>query len=419
MAQPKGILYEVRWNEICPWLILVQALRVSVMVRVLGLAFVGVLLTQWGWAAIDGVFADHSAGLEELTDPAAGPALEAATSISQVVARIPDFEELAGHATSGPLVRAWSWLAQPFAQQTSREASWQRSLALSLSGIWTIAVWALWGGAITRISGVYLTRGETLGPLSALKAALAKWGATAGSPLIVLLGVGALAVPMVFDGILLRLDFLAMLAGFLWILVLGWGMLLALALLGLLVGWPLMWATLAVERTDAFDGVSRCYAYVYQRPLHLMFYVVVATALGYLGELVVNCFAVAAVVLSEWTISWGAGNLRTAELVTTLTGDAQAELGTMLTIGGRSVQFWKWMLQAVAASFSVGYLWSASVGIYLLLRRQVDGIEMDEIAFEPGEMNPKALSELATDETGVPQIDPEGRGMTDDGDSAT
>jgi len=397
MSQPQGTLYEIRWNEVCPWLILVRALRVSALIRVMALAFVGVLLTQWGWSAIDRVFTENPAGLERLTDRQVKPILRASDEV-------PKINDFVVRTASGPLVRAWSWLAQPFAKLPNREATWQHSLALSLSGIWTILVWALFGGAITRISAVHLTRGETLGPLVALKAALAKWRATAGAPLIVLLVVATLAVPMILGGLLLRIDFLAMFAGLFWAIILAWGMLLALALVGLLLGWPLMWATVSVERTDAFDGISRCYAYIYQRPQHLAFYVLVATCLGFLGEFAVQYFAAAAVELSEWTISWGAGNERTAELVTMTAGDAPSNLSTTVAAGMRAAQFWKWTLHAIVSSFSVGYLWSASVGIYLLLRRHIDSTEMDEIAFEAGDRQEKGLPNLETDESGVPQV---------------
>ncbi len=393
MPQPPGTLYEIRWNEICPWLILVRALRVSIMVRVLVLACIGVLLTQWGWSAIDSLFAENGANLEQLTDHQAERML-----------RVPTLESLTGDA--GPMVRAWSWLAQPLLLLTRHETTWQRSLALALSGIWAIVVWALLGGAITRIAAMHLTRGETIGPLTALRASLAKWGATAGAPLIALLGIAALAMPMLLDGFLLRLDAFAMLAGIFWVLLLAWGMLLAIVSLGLLLGWPLMWATVGVERTDAFDSVSRCYAYIYQRPLHLAFYLLVAICLDFLGEAVVCYFAAAAVVLSEWTISWGAGSERVAELV----ARPPSDLSTTVAIGARAVQFWKWTLSALVASFSVGYLWSASVGIYLLLRRQVDSIELEEIAFDVVEPQ-DGLPELKPGESGVPQVDGE---MTND-----
>jgi len=71
MSQPRpystGELTQIRWSEVCPWLILVRALRVSLMVRVLLLAFVGTLLTEWGWSTIDH-FSAEPASLIRLTD---------------------------------------------------------------------------------------------------------------------------------------------------------------------------------------------------------------------------------------------------------------------------------------------------------------------------------------------------------------
>ena len=53
MSQPTGSIYEIRWNELCPWLVLAKALRVSLLIRVLGYAWLGLLLTQWGWSVCE------------------------------------------------------------------------------------------------------------------------------------------------------------------------------------------------------------------------------------------------------------------------------------------------------------------------------------------------------------------------------
>ncbi len=401
MSQPHGSLYEIRWNEVCPWLILVRALRVSLMARVLGLAFAGVLLTQGGWSAIGFIFPELSPGLVRLTDQRMRPYLSNLDYPNPgEIRRTSRSRPIAMLAVSSPLVRGWSWLTQPFRRLLNRDATWQRSLALSLSGLWTLVVWALFGGAIARIAAVYLTRGETLGPWVALKSALTKWGATAGAPLIVLVAAAALALPLAFDGLLMWNNFLAMFAGILWPVVLAWGLLLTLVLLGLCLGWPLMWATAAVERTDAFDGVSRSYAYVSQRPLHLIFYVLVAAGLGFLGNFLVQSIAYATVEVSEWTISLGLSSERTAELVES----SQADLSASADLGRRAILFWKGMLQTLVASYSVGYLWSASVAIYLLLRRHIDSTEMEEIAFEENDLPPSGLPHLEPDESGVPEV---------------
>ena len=79
-----------------------------------------------------------------------------------------------------------------------------------------------------------------------------------------------------------------LLGGLLWPLALVAGLLMTLLLLGLLFGWPLMWATISAEGTDSFDALSRSYAYVFQRPLHYLFYIMVAAVIGWLGWLLVR-----------------------------------------------------------------------------------------------------------------------------------
>jgi hypothetical protein len=204
---------------------------------------------------------------------------------------------------------------------------------------------------------------------------------------------------------------MALVIGLSWVFIIVWGLVLAILLIGLLIGWPLMWATVGVERTDAFDGVSRCYAYVYQRPLHLMFYIVLAIGLGWLGQVGVTYFALAAASLGEWAVSWGAGRERLAALLapvvtTDIPGVDGADtdgLTGLVASGAAGIRFWKATLQLVVASYAVAYLWSAAVGIYLLLRRQVDATEMDEvITEEAAEENRHGLPPLHADPSGVP-----------------
>ena len=93
MSQPPGTLYEIRWNEICPWLILVRALRVSLSIRVLAFAFVGVVLTQWGWAALDSLFSKSAANL--------GPIAERTADLAHDFSDI----ELAGNKLVGQMLK--------------------------------------------------------------------------------------------------------------------------------------------------------------------------------------------------------------------------------------------------------------------------------------------------------------------------
>ncbi|MCG8448683.1 MAG: hypothetical protein MI725_03760 [Pirellulales bacterium] len=394
ISHPVGVLHDIRWSEICPWLILVRSLRVSLLVRVLLLAWVGVVLTQLGWAAIDRIFSDHPVRLESITG-------------SDPRFSLLDHNDKPWY-TNNSLVQAWHWLGQPFIRLAAREGNWLDSLVLTCSGIWGIAVWSFFGGAISRIAALHLARGETIGPVAALQAAVSTFPGTAGAPLIAFLGAAALAAPLVLAGMLVRLDLMLLLTGLAWVFVLAWGLMLAVVLLGLLFGWPLMWSTLAVERSDAFDAVSRTYAYVYQRPLQLLFYLLVVAALGFLGEFVVYSFASAAVHFSQWAISWGAGNERTAELVMLSTeGGTSDALGGMAATGAKVIFWWKWNWMAVAAAYPVAYLWSSAAGIYFLLRRHVDATEMDEIALSQQEQL-LGVPDLESNNADLPEEKPPG-----------
>ena len=89
---------------------------------------------------------------------------------------------------------------------------------------------------------------------------------------------------------------------------------MTILLAGVLLGWPLMWATISVEGTDSFDALNRTYAYVFQRPLRYLFYAIVAAVIGWLGWIVVENFAASVIWLASWAASWGAGSARMQEL---------------------------------------------------------------------------------------------------------
>ena len=234
-------LVAVRWNELFPWLILFRAARVALMARVIALAVVGVLATQVGWSAIESVFwnAKQSPPLVRITQrpaptplqglgaPGEGAAQEireepqaetgtgvesAATGEStpswrEMTAALtrPDvFESVDGQTCSGPLARGWAWIVQPLSRLYGAK-SWGEWFALHLAGGWTIAVWALFGGAISRIAAIYLTRGEAISLVQATTEAVKKWPSTAGAPTCCYLALAVLAVPLLAAGAMIRL----------------------------------------------------------------------------------------------------------------------------------------------------------------------------------------------------------------------
>ena len=394
MSHASGSITAVRWGEICPWLILVRAARVALMLRVIALALVGVLLTHGGWTLVDRVLIDPQ--FEPSLNRLSGPAL---TETPGAAVAIDAEAGVMVHAQTfgGPLYRGWSWAMQPFVRLIHADGP-RQWVGFTVDGLWAIAVWALIGGAIARIAALYLTQGETIGPIAALRAAFVKWPSTAGAPVVALLGMLIIALPLMAVGLLLRVDLFALAIGLVWALVLLGGVAIAILAIGLALGWPLMWSTVAVERTDAFDGVSRAYAYVFQRPLQALFYVAVAGLLGLLAQLAVNIFVETTLSATAWAVGAGAGDDRMAELLDPY-GTTKSEKWA-----GGGMRFWTTALTGLAAAFPMAYLWPAATGIYLLLRRHIDSTEMTETAFDEG-TPVRGLPTLAPDAaTGVPQV---------------
>ena len=77
----------------------------------------------------------------------------------------------------------------------------------------------------------------------------------------------------------------------------------------------------------------------------------------------------------------------------------------MKRLAATAIGFWKSLLGALAAGYQAGFLWVASVGVYLLLRKDIDGAEMDEVYVEdePEFGMPPLADDVAT---GVPEVDP-------------
>lgn len=421
MALPSGSIYEIRWNELCPWLVLAKTLRASLLVRVLVYAWLGLLLTHWGWQACESMWF-KSAGRSELAAESTNVRNPRATNRRLLAGSLVPDDSLGTVVSSrprnylepqplrwvrnhwrvhgfGPLVEGWRRLNLPFIQIFQLESTRGDTLRFLICGLWAVVVWAFFGSAIARTTARYCTDGETITPVAAARAAITKWPSTAGAPVIALVFVALLAIPLALTGLLSRVDLLALVAGLLWILLLAGGFVLAVVLIALWIGWPLMWATIAVERSDAFDAASRTAAYVYQRPLRFAFYVFVATALGIFGQIVVSGFASATTHLTEWAASWGSGSERIAELA--IPADVSAEaLSGSAALAAQAIGFWKRMLVTLAAAYPLAYLFSASVGIYLLLRLHVDSTEMDEIVGDRDELLLPTQSRVDADQAG-------------------
>ncbi|MEM6333165.1 MAG: hypothetical protein AAF823_07480 [Planctomycetota bacterium] len=160
-------------------------------------------------------------------------------------------------------------------------------------------------------------------------------------------------------------------------------------LIGMAAAGNLMMPALAVEGTDAFDAVSRSYAYVFGRPLHFLWYTAVL--------LVAGALAYAALGLAVYGTMWLA---RGAAGVLVFRGDEAGwyeavappprrdrlllpvdweGLSATSRLTATMIRQWQLLLLALLPAYAFSYYFTAYTWVYLLIRRSADGAPIAEV----------------------------------------
>jgi len=463
VEQDGGTLRKVAWSELFPWLILARCFRIAIQVRLLVLGAAGVLVTASGWAFLGLVFPASYDGSPQLQAHRGCPWLAVTDAVPKWPAWLYYEPQQPSQKTSERLQAAllqtanpWEDLSRPFrgifepvvgpkavgpekpettsgqepeaaagesskgaveegveptaGEESAGRPTWDtettlgriaRVFVLLLYGLWALAVWAFFGGAITRSAALQLATRQTDRPMTTLRFAAARWRYFFMAPLVPLIGVAIVTLLMAIPSVLLRVGLGTVLVAVLvWPLLLLGGLAIAWVLLGLALGWPLLWAHLSVEGGDSLDPLSPMYGYLFRRPLHYLFYVGVAALLGGLGWLLVGYFAAGTIAATYWAASWTAGEVRTL-----LIAWGDPGLGPVSSFGGLVIRFWVQCVKLIAVGFLYSYFWTASTAIYFLLRYDVDQKEMDEVLPEEEEQQPAELPPLASDAAGAPVVE--------------
>ncbi len=342
-------------NRIPIWPWLSKGVSMAFDPRKLLLGAIGIGLMGLGWFAIDSMFAGNA--FAESVFPKTGlggpgSPYRATESVSTVPSRI-----------TMP-VRV---LGAPWLRVFSEDASWTEFAHAGLAGVWGVMVWGIIGGAIARIAVVEAGTTDRASFLTALKFAFKRSYALIGSPLAPLLIVGFLAVPGILVGAISRLGELGeTISGVLGFLPILAAVPLTILLLALAITWPLMHLTVVAEGEDIFDAISRSFSYISQRTGRYAVLVGVASLLGMVGELLLLLVAYLVMNLAAWTVSLSAPHDRVA---------------IALGANGPILALWTKIIDIVVLSWSYSYLWSASALIYLILRREVDGVPTHDVYF--------------------------------------
>jgi len=411
-----SVIRRVDWQQVCPAILLPRAFRFALGVRVLIFALVGVLLTL----LLSGYFVSKTARqMKELkgTVKTVSPIIQPDSSF--FVLNSPYYwAETCGHIflpayysgfTLGAIPNQgtpdhWSIQGQHVASSNDPKRSkltkqivvpsdiphcWTQFTAagykvffppngsFSSPAFWNQLIWFLlllviWGtigGAITRMIALQFAadRRESLPQL--FNFVRKKFLSYLGAIVLPMFGIFFALLPVwilhwlfgmfVVDGALYG----TITGWILFVLAFPFALIAVLITLGLAFGWPLMFAAVSAEGSDAFDAVSRAFSYVYQRPVQFVFY-----------------------HLCNWVIYIFAVGLAYFVFCETVRQTGIAPNNLLL----------------IFDAFIFAYFWSSSTVIYFLLRRSCDATPLDEV-YIPN-VKKQTLPPIAVHENGTAEI---------------
>lgn len=321
-----------------------------------------------------------------------------------------------------------------------------------------LGIWSYFGGAIARIAAFEIAKdGERIETRKALGFAKKKFWSFFWAPLICIIGLIFFGACNWIGGLVGRLvDFGgvgSILIALLLPLALLSGFIMTLIGIGTAAGLPLFLPAVAAEGTDSFDAVSRGFSYVYSRPWHYLGYQALSAVYGYVSIAFVILFAIVmcrlgvsageagfevcgawktkdgsvgfkdvanaswGLILSEEHVDgsrfrWDVGSIaadpapydRLQTLANQIVGVDRTQkklpLGHQLAALGTTL--WLVITLGLALGYVVSYAISQQTMIYYILRKKVDGIEMNEVFEESEEEKPAAAAAAPAPEAAKP-----------------
>jgi hypothetical protein len=274
-------------------------------------------------------------------------------------------------------------------------------ISLTTLTVFSLLLLAFAGASISRLSALELAGVERV-PLKDVFAFAARrlWVFVKApvAPFLILLAVGLL---LTLGGLVGAIPFVGeILLGLFFFLSLAVAFILMLLLLGIIGGFNLLYPTIAVEGSDAFDAMSRSFAYVYAKPWRLLFYTVISLIYGVITFLFVSFAVYLILLLAHTFVGWGtsffganygwASGLpkldtlwptpRFMRLVSPINWQA---MSWTEYVGALFLYFWIFTLITSIGAYVISYYFSSHTVIYLLLRRAVDGQSLREVYVEP------------------------------------
>jgi hypothetical protein len=272
-----------------------------------------------------------------------------------------------GLLASAKLLREpWDWFVAT-AFSPAGAVGWN-GLAQKVFAVgWTMIVWSVIGGLLLRRSLVELGTQSTIGWSDCFRTVGNRLASLFWSILLPWSMVLAISLPIMVICGLARLGSVGnwvatVLLGLMLILLLqaGWAMLHGI------LGFPLAMAGVLAERKgDAFEGYSRSSAYLFQKPFTLAVTLPAGIFAGVIGGAMIT-FA-----------GWLASRLMATLL---LHLGPEGDPGMPLSLLTRWINAWPYWF---GLAFAFSFFWTSAAALYLILRKEIDSTEYEEIDLDP------------------------------------
>ena len=260
-----------------------------------------------------------------------------------------------------------------------------------------LAVMALAGGAICRISALQFSRDEKPGAGEALQYSWRKFLSFFAAPLVPMAIIAFIGVFVFILGLVGNIPWFGELSiAVFMLLALLAGALITALVIGTVAGFNLMFPAVAYDGSDALDAMSRAFSYVYSRPWRMGLYTATAAVYGAICYVFVRLFAFLLLVSTYVLLSLGVfGGSEGADKLTriwtkpSLVSLAGAWPGAPAnwseTIAAYVIYAFVLVVVGLVVAFITSFYFSANTIIYALLRNRVDNVTIEEVYTHPQE----------------------------------
>ncbi|MCH7604008.1 MAG: hypothetical protein IIB54_14705 [Planctomycetes bacterium] len=271
--------------------------------------------------------------------------------------------------------------AQDFAVLFPR-ALWNQDRVLTIAlGLVLLLVYVVGGGALCRMAACQFAGRVRLRMSDAIDFALVNW---IRSVLALILPLGLalfLALIIVLLGALMIVPILDVLGGLLYGVALLVGFVLAFVLVGYAAGFAMILPAVACEKCDWMDANQKAFAFVYQRPLHLLGYAATALIGLVLGYLVFGLFTTLMLNMTASLFGMISGHpaLNSAGDFPWFNFELRRVDPWVPGLVSGLIMFWQTLVVSLVGAYIVSFVCDVSTRLYLLIRRACDDQEIGEI----------------------------------------